>query len=243
MNMGSGAPWRWWMLAPVLVFVLMFWCQLHGLITGRSLVSFGVSAHWALKASLGWIIAAALLARFGAALMATRLARRHPWAAGASMSACVAVITLATELWLHSPATDTGLWLYGRLPPHFFFSALLVGGFLWLRSRRPARAESSAATMVEVMTGTGRTQIRLQDIECLEAERNYINVHTPQRSYLLRQTLSSLEKSLQARDFLRIHRSTIVNRAMIRERRQGGVLVLSSGRTVRVSRGFNHHDV
>ena len=93
------------------------------------------------------------------------------------------------------------------------------------------------------MTGTGRTRIRLQDIECLEADRNYVNVHTPQRSYLLRQTLSSLENSLQPGNFLRVHRSIIVNRAMIRERRRGGVLVLCSGRTVRVSRSFSHHEL
>jgi DNA-binding LytR/AlgR family response regulator len=88
------------------------------------------------------------------------------------------------------------------------------------------------------MTGTGRTSVRVDDIECLEADRNYVNVHTPDRSYLLRQTLTSLEKSLQPRDFLRVHRSIIVNRAMIRERRGGGVLVLRSGRVVRMSRAF-----
>jgi DNA-binding LytR/AlgR family response regulator len=93
------------------------------------------------------------------------------------------------------------------------------------------------------MTGTGRTRIRLQDIECLEADRNYINVYTPQRSYLLRRTLNSMEKSLPAGDFLRVHRSIIVNRAMIRERRHGGVLVLCSGRAVRVSRGFAHQNL
>jgi DNA-binding LytR/AlgR family response regulator len=63
-------------------------------------------------------------------------------------------------------------------------------------------------------------------------------VHTPQRSYLLRQTLGSLEKSLRSEAFLRVHRSMIVNRARIRERRSGGVLVLDSGRKVQVSRGF-----
>jgi DNA-binding LytR/AlgR family response regulator len=91
---------------------------------------------------------------------------------------------------------------------------------------------------VEVMTGTGRTQVALEDIECLEADRNYINVHTAQRSYLLRQTLASLEQSLNSEVFLRVHRSVIVNRRKIRERRNGGVLVLDSGRTVRVSRAF-----
>jgi DNA-binding LytR/AlgR family response regulator len=89
------------------------------------------------------------------------------------------------------------------------------------------------------MTGTGRTRVRIEDIESLEADRNYVSVHTPQRSYLVRQTLGSLEASLRSETFLRIHRSTIVNRNRIRERRPGGVLVLQSGRTVRVSRAFS----
>lgn len=121
--------------------------------------------------------------------------------------------------------------------------ALSVGGTPPSRDARPT-SESQPADprpepiIVEVMTGTGRTQVRLDDIECLEADRNYINVHTSQRTYLLRQTLSSLEKALKSRDFMRIHRSTIVNRAMIREKRGGGVLVLRSGRVVRISRAF-----
>jgi DNA-binding LytR/AlgR family response regulator len=85
---------------------------------------------------------------------------------------------------------------------------------------------------------TPKPRMRSEDIECLEADRNYVSVHTPQRTYLLRRTLASLEQSLQPGTFLRVHRSIIVNRAMIRERRAGGLLVLSSGRTVRVSRGF-----
>ena len=94
--------------------------------------------------------------------------------------------------------------------------------------------------MLDVMTGIGRTRVRVAEIECLEADRNYVSVHTPQRSYLVRQTLGSLEAALRSGTFLRIHRSSIVNRAMIRERRPGGVLVLHSGRTVRVSRAFSN---
>jgi DNA-binding LytR/AlgR family response regulator len=156
--------------------------------------------------------------------------------------ALVLSITLSSESLLVRGDEPLAVWLYEHLPLHAMFASLLVGGFLLLQSqvqRADAQAQRHSGTdMVEVMTGTGRTQVRLTDIECLEAERNYINVHTPQRSYLLRQTLSSLEKSLCPREFLRVHRSVIVNRARIRERRQGGVLVLNSGRTVRVSRGF-----
>lgn len=89
------------------------------------------------------------------------------------------------------------------------------------------------------MTGTGKTSICIDEIERIEADGNYLNVrHTNGRCYLLRQTLTCAERSLPPAQFVRIHRSTIVNRDMIRERRSGGVLVLRSGQTVRVGRAY-----
>jgi len=63
-------------------------------------------------------------------------------------------------------------------------------------------------------------------------------VHVSGRIYLLRQTMAATERTLDATRFMRVHRSTIVNRQLIRERRPGGVLVLQSGRTVTVSRAY-----
>jgi hypothetical protein len=235
------ADWRWLLISPALALILMFWCRLHGQALGVGPVGFDVSAPWALKSTLGWTIAGSLLALYGARLLESGFAKRHHWQARAALVAGVLSITLANELWLLADETPARLWLYDRLPLHLPFALLLVSGYLLLQARRRAREPVAAAPIpatVEVMTGTGRTRVALYEIECLESDRNYVNVHTPQRSYLLRQTLSSLEKSLCPRQFLRVHRSIIVNRAQIRERRQGGVLVLRSGRTVKVSRAF-----
>jgi two-component system response regulator AlgR len=102
--------------------------------------------------------------------------------------------------------------------------------------RQPA---SAVADVMEVMTGTGRTHIPVAEIESLQADRNYINViHVSGRTYLLRQTMAATERTLDETRFMRVHRSTIVNRQHIKERRPGGVLVLHSGRTVTVSRAY-----
>jgi hypothetical protein len=245
----------WWLAAPALVFILMFWCQLHGRALGAELVGFDVSAPWALKSALGWVLAGCLLAYAGERLLQSAAGIRHPLGVRMGLALAMPVITMGNEVLLLAGDSPLGLWLYDRLPLHLTFGALLFAGYLWLRARQPTKfatskpharealpivadAPTAGDVMVEVMTGTGRTQVALADIECLEADRNYINVHTPQRSYLLRQTLSSLEKSLCPQEFLRVHRSIIVNRHKIRERRGGGVLVLSSGRLVRVSRNF-----
>ena len=224
----------WVAAAATVVLVRAVWCQLHGAATGDGAVGLAESVSWGLKASAGWILAAALLVRFGGHLLEIGLPRWRRWAQRALLVAGVLAITLGSETRLLATGVPLAQWLYDRLPAHLTFAALLVVGYLlW----RPRRAPETLETL-EVLTGTGRTSVRIDDIECLEAGRNYVNVHTSQRSYLLRDTLASLEKSLRPDAFLRVHRSTIVNRKRIRERRSGGLLVLVSGRIVRVSRAF-----
>ena len=234
-------PWKmsrwktglWWLAAPALILARVFWCELHGAATGLGTVGLEVSMPWALKASAGWILAGALLGLYGARLF-PHWDTRHVLI----LVMGVLTITLGSETWLLAGDTPLSLWLYERLPPHATFAAVLVGGYLFIRRKRTTNPVATPPSMLDVMTGTGHTQVRVDEIECLEADRNYVNVHTPERSYLLRQTLASLEASLSSETFRRIHRSTIVNRAMIRERRRGGVLVLRSGRIVRISRAF-----
>jgi DNA-binding LytR/AlgR family response regulator len=235
--------WSWWLLSPALVLVLSSWCQLHGSALGDAPVALAVSLPWAMQVAFGWILAGALLHRYGLRLRRSPFGGRRPRTLAVLMIVAVLTITMTTESLLIRD-TPLAIWLYERLPAHLLFATLGIAGFSWLASRgrehlpaAPA-VDAPATDIVDVMTGTGHAQVRISDIECLEADRNYINVHTPERSYLLRQTLSSLEKKLSPAEFMRIHRSTIVNRSKIRERRRGGVLVLSSGRVVRVSRAF-----
>lgn len=55
------------------------------------------------------------------------------------------------------------------------------------------------------------------DIDWIEAEGNYVSVHTGKKSHLLRETISSLESQLDPKQFLRIHRSSIVKIDRIKE--------------------------
>jgi two-component system LytT family response regulator len=94
-------------------------------------------------------------------------------------------------------------------------------------------------SQLKVMTGTGYAIVATDEIESLEADGNYLSVtHVSGRTYLMRSTMNAADRLLGSRQFVRVHRSTIVNRGMIRERRRGGVLVLRSGRTVRIGRAF-----
>jgi two-component system, LytTR family, response regulator len=53
--------------------------------------------------------------------------------------------------------------------------------------------------------------LRTELIDWIEAEGNYVTLHYGKNSHLLRQAISTLESQLDPKQFLRIHRSIIVN--------------------------------
>ena len=61
--------------------------------------------------------------------------------------------------------------------------------------------------------------LQMDEVDWIEAARNYVHLHVGSRSHLLRQTLSGIEEQLDPRRFLRIHRSAIVNLDRIKEMR------------------------
>src|SRR5215813_7885208 len=59
--------------------------------------------------------------------------------------------------------------------------------------------------------------IKADEIDWLEAEGNYVRLHAGKESYLLRDTITALEKQLDPKVFVRVHRSAIVNIDRIKE--------------------------
>ena len=59
--------------------------------------------------------------------------------------------------------------------------------------------------------------IKLDHIDWIEATGDFSTIHVHGSAYLVRETMSSLEKRLDGSKFLRIHRSTIINTDRIRE--------------------------
>lgn len=82
--------------------------------------------------------------------------------------------------------------------------------------------------------------VKTEEIDWIEANGNYALLHVGPRSHEIRETLTALEQKLNPRDFLRIHRSTIVNIHLIREIQpwfHGYHLVqLQNGKELRMSR-------
>jgi two-component system, LytTR family, response regulator len=63
----------------------------------------------------------------------------------------------------------------------------------------------------------GKTEfVDVGDVDWIEAAENYVEVHAGRLTHLLHVTMNTLEKSLDPENFLRIHRSIIVNLGRIK---------------------------
>jgi DNA-binding LytR/AlgR family response regulator len=68
-------------------------------------------------------------------------------------------------------------------------------------------------------------KIMLADILYLEADRNYSRIFTREKEHLLCVTLKTIEEKLSARQFMRIHRSYIINITQVDELAESHVMV------------------
>jgi two-component system, sensor histidine kinase LadS len=101
------------------------------------------------------------------------------------------------------------------------------------------RSERSKNRKLNVPTTEGVLWIPMQDIIRLEAMRSYCSIYsTNGKRIIAAYPLSEFEKQLDSVDFMRVHKSHLVNLNQIQEyiRGDGGSLVLKDGSSVSVSR-------
>jgi two-component system LytT family response regulator len=102
------------------------------------------------------------------------------------------------------------------------------------------RYPSDYIRRLAVASGGRIAFVAVEEIDWIGAEDNYARLHAGRRVYEVRETLQALMEKLDPREFIRIHRSTIVNVRRIREVQpwfQGShIIVLQSGEELRMSR-------
>ncbi len=85
-------------------------------------------------------------------------------------------------------------------------------------------------------------RIEVSQVSRIDAERDYVRLHVGERTYLLLQTIAGLEMRLDPAAFIRIHRSTILQRDSIRGLRHDGLGVwsveLEDGEALRIGRTY-----
>jgi len=87
--------------------------------------------------------------------------------------------------------------------------------------------------------------VRLEEVEWIEAEGNYLRLHLADDSYLLRETMNSFESRIDPAQFMRIHRSAIVNLDFIRDVQPwftGEYIVrMRGGKELTLTRSYRHN--
>lgn len=109
-----------------------------------------------------------------------------------------------------------------------------------LLARRPAEDRRFERIMVR---SAGRISfLRAEEIDWIEAADYYACLHIGAKTHLLRRSMAELERDLESEHFCRIHRSTIVNLARVKDLCLdiGGEyeVVLRDETRLRVSRGY-----
>lgn len=141
------------------------------------------------------------------------------------------------QLWYHLMDSH---YRFGNLPVEFFYEyrkdaqayltlALVIAGYRFIVRRLQGEAsylaDSAESETTEpelpperlLIKKLGREfLIQTSAIEWIEASGNYANLHIKASAYPMRITMDKLEKLLPA-NFIRIHRSTIVNLQQIQE--------------------------
>lgn len=135
------------------------------------------------------------------------------------------------------------------------FSTTLDRAKTQIRSRRPDEFQQRVLSMMEglrtaarglerliVKTGGQLVFLKTEEVDWIQAEGNYVRLHVGTASHLVRETIQSLEASLDPARFMRIHRSTIVNLDRVREIQplvHGEYrVVLTDGTKLSLSRGY-----
>jgi two-component system LytT family response regulator len=105
-----------------------------------------------------------------------------------------------------------------------------------------ARTESQTDRRLVVKTGGRVVFVDMSEIDWVEAAGNYVEVKTRSGSYLIREGIGSLSARLDPSQFVRIHRSIIVNVRKIKElqpcNRGEYMVVLKDGKQLSCSRGY-----
>lgn len=107
----------------------------------------------------------------------------------------------------------------------------------------PAEPAPDYTTEFWVKSGSGVVRVPIDAVEWIQADKDYVFLHTRGRSHMMRITMLALEQRLDPRGLLRVHRSAFVRPDAVAEVRRVGrtpTLQLKSGATVPVGPQYLH---
>jgi two-component system LytT family response regulator len=107
---------------------------------------------------------------------------------------------------------------------------------------KEVKAQPKYSKRLAVKTGGYTAFLEADEIDCVEAEGNYILLRVGKESHLVRERLGHLEGRLDPEKFVRIHRSVIINIDRVKEMHPlfngDQLIVLHDGRQFNMSRTY-----
>lgn len=193
------------LLMATLIWERASWDDIH--------VAFGHTLFWQLLVWMPWIGIA----------WSIQATKSKPWYVHISLAA--GLITLH-YLWFRWVSTDISPFVghpdtrYGVFPYFFLFWTIMdlalyaiVLAILYLRKPPPEPTPAETTHSAEgwsVLKNGDRHWIKADSIRWVEGHGYYARLHTDSGEYLLRASLAELLTALQAKGFVRVHRSTLV---------------------------------
>ncbi len=102
--------------------------------------------------------------------------------------------------------------------------------------------QHGANSRIMVRSGGRVMFVKIAEIDWVEAAGDYVSIHSGKKSWLLRETISSIEKRLAPFGFARIHRSSIVKVERVAEMRaldnSEYIVILHDGTQLKLSRNY-----
>lgn len=93
---------------------------------------------------------------------------------------------------------------------------------------------------VVVKTGNNIRIIPMREIEYLQADDDYVKIHTKEGSYLKKKTISYFEQVMDPSQFVRVHRSYIIQVPQVTRiepyEKDGHIAILKSGQKIPISK-------
>ena len=103
-------------------------------------------------------------------------------------------------------------------------------------------AQPAALTRIAVRTGDRIRFVPVDDLDWIEADGNYVILHSATEKHMIRETLGSLEAKLPSKKFHRLSRSAIVNLTRIHEAQPTAagehIVILKNGIKIPMTRGL-----
>jgi hypothetical protein len=193
----------------------------------------GIGLQWALVSLIPWLFAFEVGKRVNYDPTGTWKAN---WWRIAAILAMTAAISIAMQNWLwedgQMPWRDVAVALLRRVPPALLISMLL---FLIPMLQQKAESESSGSSANDDLPLLPR------QIDWIRASGNYLEIKAGQRLVLHRMTMSTAEQLLKRHNFVRVHRSALINAERVSKHDKGKIadeLVLQDGTRLKVGASY-----